>query len=146
MDYFIIKDVDIKMLSMFYMEDIVNLRLVNIYFKNICDNTLHDKIDKINRLADKKIKSRSFKIPDIPLYKIQELILLTKPHQTHDFLKNCNNYTVNYMGLMMAILNNSSYHLYVYYSNNSGIISASFTYSNIRDFLRHALYNNFIII
>lgn len=154
MNYFILKDIDITLLSLLYLEDVYNLTLVNNYFKQLCNDTLHDKIDDVNHLADKLIKNPYQivkSVNNVSINTYQKLILLTRNNQLpYNLLKNGKNYTPDDIHISRTV-NENNYHLSIFYDTHAhddedyDMITADFNIYGIRDFIRYALYNGFII-
>lgn len=96
MEHLILKDIDVVIVSYLYLEDVYNLKLTNTYFKSLCDETLYDKIDDVNRLADNLTRHHEpflKVINKLPMDIFQKIILFTRTDSKmmYNLLKNCAN-------------------------------------------------------
>lgn len=149
MNNFIIKDVDITLLSLLCLDDVFNLCQVNTYFKLLCDEVLHNQIMNANWKAE-HIRWTTLAVElTIPkkhkLKQYQKLILLFIEKGSYNLPKYCSNYIITHLYL---IKNGNNYHLSIFYNNfdEDDIIYANFDTNGIRNFLRHALFDGLITL
>lgn len=144
MNQFILKDIDISILSLLYLRDVFNLTLTNKYFKLLCDEVLHDKITAsknsaeniINIEVDTVVELKPSKKHTIDIY--QHLILLTIKDGQYNLLKN---FCMCVVDDIFLDINGTKYHLAIWFND----ITANFDINTIRNFLRHAFYDGLII-
>lgn len=141
-----IKDTDTIIISLLYLRDIENVRQVNHYFNLLCDKVLHDKIDDVNREADDMLP-KPYKhcilqpsgIHTLIDYKMLMLYLNIIPRDYS--VTPISTSIVYYIRVKMT---EKLYQLSIedYDLNSIDIID---NIHNIRDFLRHALYDGIIL-